>query len=108
MSSTLLRFGLWIVLIALAFYVIHETFPEAPQSEYISAGMLQKVGAVGVGMVLLGFVLGLFQKAAAKAFKQRCTVCRRPIPHGEIYCREHLRKILEEEDERIHGMRLPR
>lgn len=105
MSGTLLRFGLWVVLIALALYVIHETFPDAPQAEFISAPMLQKIGLVGVGLVVLGFVISLFEKAAAKTFRQqRCTVCRRPVMHGEIYCREHLRRILDEEHDRHHAI----
>lgn len=106
MSGTLLRFGLWVVLIALALYVIHETFPNAPQSEFISGPMLQKIGMVGAGLVLLGFLTGLFGKAADKTFRQqRCSVCRKPVMHGELYCREHLRRILDEEHDRHHAIR---
>ena len=104
MSSILLRFGLWITLIALALYVVHETFSSSPAAEFISGPMLVKIGMVGVGMVIAGFALSFFEKAAAKTRKQRCTVCRKPIPKGEIYCREHLRQILEEEDHRRHTM----
>jgi hypothetical protein len=102
MASTLLRFGLWIVLIGLALYVVHETFADAPAAEFISEPMLVKIVIVGVGMVVIGFLIKIFEKAAAKTMKQRCTVCRKPVPHGEIYCRQHLREILEQEHDRRH------
>jgi len=103
MSALLLRFGLWTVLISLALYVISETFPSGPTAEFLSSSLLQKIGLVGVLMVAVGFVVSFFDKAASKVMKQRCTVCRKPIPHGEIYCREHLRRILEDEDHRRHA-----
>lgn len=105
MSSLLLRFGLWIVLIALALYVVLETFPNAPATEFVSGPMLPRIGMVGVLMVVGGFVLTFFEKAARKVIRQRCTVCYKPIAHGEIYCREHLRRVLEDEHDRRHASR---
>ena len=42
----------------------------------------------------------IFEKGAKAVVKNRCAVCRTPIPHGAIYCREHLRTVLAREDDR--------
>lgn len=104
MSSLLLRFGLWIVLISLALYVLLETFPNSPASEFVSGPLIPRMGLAGVLMVVSGFLLTFFEKAAKKVTRQRCVVCRKPITHGEIYCREHLRRVLEEEHDRRHAI----
>lgn len=105
MSSTLLRLGLWIILIAVALYVLHETFEGMPASAYFEGDLLTKVLVLGGLLVGAGFVMRLFEKGAKVVTKNRCVVCRIPIAPGAIYCRAHLRGVLEREDDRSHMTR---
>jgi hypothetical protein len=102
MSSTVLRLGLWIVIIVLAAYVIHESFEEQPVAEMIPMAMLGKALTLGGILIVAGVVLRIFEKGAKKVVKNRCAVCRTPVTPGAIYCREHLRNVLSIEDERTH------
>ena len=102
MSSTLLRLGLWIIIIVLALYVVHETYENSPISDIVSLELMQKALMVGGAAVVLGVVLRIFEKGTKVVSKNRCRVCRTPIPPGAIYCRAHLRTILHEEDDRTH------
>jgi hypothetical protein len=106
MSSTLLRLGLWTIILVLALYVMHETFESGPAAEYIMPGMLEKILVVGGLLIGAGLVVRLLEKGATVVTKNRCAVCRTPIPNGAIYCREHLRTILHREDERTHLTRV--
>jgi len=108
MSSTLLRLGLWVLVIVMALYVIQQSFEESPISEYVPIDMLQKAILVSVLLILVGIVLRVFEKGAKKVVKNRCSVCRTPVPHGAIYCRAHLRSVLHSEDERTHGTKVRR
>ena len=58
--------------------------------------------------IILGLVLRLFHKEPSGAKKNRCRVCRTPIPAGAMYCREHLRAILSDEDDKTHATRVRR
>jgi len=102
MSSTVLRLGLWIVIVVLAAYVLHESFEDQPLADMIPMEMLGKALVLGGILVVTGIVLRMFEKGAKVVAKNRCAVCRTPIPHGAIYCREHLRSVLSREDERTH------
>ena len=60
MSSTLLRIGLWVVLIVIVLYVLQQTFEEGPVAEYVgtpysprltTASECQSSAAVGVWML---------------------------------------------------------
>ena len=53
-----------------------------------------------------GIVLRILERGAKVVIRNRCIVCRAPIDHGAIYCREHLRSILSREDERTHRTRV--
>jgi len=108
MSATLLRLGLWVMILALALYVIDETYPDEPIGELISTPMLTQVLIVAVGAIVAGIILRLLGKGAAVVNRNRCRVCRTPIPHGAIYCRAHLRNILHEEDDKTHSTRVRR
>lgn len=99
MSQTLLRFGLWVVLIVLAGYVLRETFADAPFTEFLTDDILQNAGLLGLGLIVGGFVLRLFEGVWKKTVVRRCANCRQPVLHGELYCREHLRQVLAQEDE---------
>jgi hypothetical protein len=108
MSSTLLRLGLWIIIIVLALYVVHETYEEAPIADMVSMDLMQKALMVGGAVIALGVILRVFEKGTRAVVKNRCAVCRTPIPSGAIYCRAHLRNILHEEDDRTHMTRVRR
>jgi hypothetical protein len=102
MSSTLQRLGLWVIIIVLVLYVVHETYENSPISEIVSVDLMQKALMVGGAVLVLGIVLRMFEKGTKAVVKNRCRVCRTPIPSGAIYCRAHLRSILHEEDDRTH------
>jgi predicted nucleic acid-binding Zn ribbon protein len=108
MSTTLLRLGLWTLILVLALYVLAETYRDEAWAEMIPMPMLQQTLAVAGIVIVLGIVARLFDKGARVVNKNRCRVCRTPIPAGAIYCREHLRNILSEEDEKTHATRVRR
>lgn len=102
MSSTILRLGLWTVILVLVAYVLHESFEDQQIGEMIPVAMLGKALTVGFILIVAGIVLRIFEKGSKAVVKNRCAVCRTAIPHGAIYCREHLRTVLTAEDERMH------
>ena len=102
MSSTILRLGLWIILLVVVLYVLQQTFEEAPFVDFFAPAMLQKALVLGGLLVGAGIVVRILERGAKVVTKNRCIVCRTPIDHGAIYCREHLRTILSREDDRMH------
>ncbi len=102
MSSTLLRLGLWIILAVVALYVLHETYAGTAVAAYFSMATLQKALVIGGVLVVAGLVTSVFGKGAKAVSKNRCVVCKTPIPPGAIYCRAHLRRVLQVEDDRAH------
>ena len=105
MASTVLRLGLWTVLAVVVLYVLHETYAGTHLEEYFSTPMLQKALIVGFLLVVAGMVMRVLEKGAKKVVRNRCTICKTPIPVGAIYCRAHLRNVLAREDERTHMTR---
>jgi len=104
MSSTLLRLGLWITLAVVALYVLHETYAGTHLEAYFSASLLQKSLVVGLFMIGAGIVTRILEKGASRVIvKNRCKICRTSIPSGAIYCRQHLRSVLDREDHRTHA-----
>ena len=107
MSSTVLRLGLWIVLLVVVMYVLQQTFEEAPFVDFLAPAMLQKALALGGILIVAGIVLRLLERGAKVIEKKtRCVVCKTPIEHGAIYCRRHLRRVLSIEDDRTHATRV--
>jgi len=106
MSSTVLRLGLWIILLVVAMYVLQQTYEDAPFVDFFAPAMLQKALALGGLLVAGGIVLRLLERGAKVVTKNRCVVCKVPIEHGAIYCRQHLRRILSREDEKTHMTRI--
>lgn len=91
------------MIIVLAAYVLHESFEEQPLADLIPMEMLGKALVLGGILVVAGIVLRMFEKGSkAVSKKNRCAMCRTPVPHGAIYCRQHLRTVLSREDERTH------
>ena len=108
MYATLLRLGLWTVILVLALYVVSEAYPGTPIDEFVTPALLQQALLVGIALIVAGIIARLLGKGAKKVVKNRCTVCRSPIPMGAIYCRQHLRSILHEEEDRLHETRVRR
>ncbi|HYU24618.1 MAG TPA: hypothetical protein VEO74_05405 [Thermoanaerobaculia bacterium] len=108
MSSTLLRLGLWVTLLAIVAYVLHETFSDQFIAEVIPVAVMQKALGLGVLLVAAGLVSRLFEKGARAVVKNRCVVCRTAIPPGAIYCRAHLRAVLHREEDLTHTTRTKR
>ena len=110
MSSTLLRIGLWTIVLVLVLFVLRESFPDAPFADMIPQKMLEQTMIVAAIAVVAGVGLRAFEKTSGKVvggskLKGRCQVCKKPIPQGALYCREHLRNMLEREDKKTHSTR---
>ena len=105
MANTLLRLGLWTLILVLVLYVLATSYSHEPWTELIPLRMLQQALVVSGVLIGLGIVLRILGKGADVVRKNRCRVCRTPIPAGAIYCRAHLRAVLHEEDDRTHGTR---
>src|SRR5437870_10530732 len=99
MSSTFLRLGLWVTLLAIVAYVLHETFSDQFIAEVVPVAVMQKALGLGVLLVAAGLVSRLFEKGAKAVGKNRCVVCKTPIAPGAIYCRAHLRAVLHREED---------
>ena len=108
MSTTLLRLGLWIVVLVLALYVLAAAYPDEPLADYITPAMLSEALVVAGILVVVGVLMRILGQGAKKVVKHRCRECRTPVPTGAIYCRAHLRSILAEEDEKTHMTKVRR
>jgi predicted nucleic acid-binding Zn ribbon protein len=108
MSSTLLRLGLWVILLVVVMYVLQQTYEEAPFVDFFAPAMLEKALALGGALIAAGVVMRILERGAKVVVKNRCVVCKTPIEHGAIYCREHLRGVLSREDDRTHRTRVIR
>ncbi len=106
MSTTLFRSGLWVVLVVIVLYVLHETYEESQIVEFFSPMLMQRALILGGVLLLAGVIVRLFEKTGTKISKNRCAVCRAPVPSGAIYCRAHLRRVLHIEDDRTHHTRI--
>lgn len=105
MSSTVLRGGLWLTILTLIAYIFDSKFEETPLGQLITPTLLQHMFVFSGVLVVLGVVLMLVEKTTHKVSKSRnrCRVCGAQVTQGAIYCREHLRSILEAEDQRTHS-----
>lgn len=103
MANTILRLGLWTLVLILVLYVLATAYADEPWAEMIPVGMLAQGLVVAGALILTGVVLRILGKGAAAVAKHRCRVCRTAVPPGAIYCRAHLRNILYEEDDRTHS-----
>jgi hypothetical protein len=108
MYSTLLRLGLWTLILVLCLYVVHETYAEEHWVELIPMRMLQQALVVSVVLIAAGILARIFGIGARAVTRNRCRVCKTAIPSGAMFCRAHLRTILHEEDDKTHMTRVRR
>jgi hypothetical protein len=108
MANTLLRLGLWTLILVLALYVLASTYQDQAWTDMIPTPMLQQALVLAGLLLVAGTVARVLGKGAAAVSKNRCRVCRTPIPHGAIFCRAHLRTILSDEDDKTHATRVRR
>ena len=106
MATTLLRLGLWILVLVLALYVIDASYSEQPIADLIETSLLQQAMLLGAVLIVAGIIMRIVGKGAKVVTKNRCQVCRTPVSPGAIYCRAHLRSILSDEDAKAHQTRL--
>jgi len=105
MSHTLLRLALWIAILVLAAYVISESFEGSTIAEMIPMHLMTKVLGLAAVLAIVGVGAKAFEKTKEKA-RNRCRVCGTAVASGAIYCRNHLRKVLELEDRKTHNTRI--
>ena len=105
MASTVLRLGLYLLVIVFALYIVDTAFESSVVADFVDASLLSSAMGIGALLLIAGIVLRIMERAASKIPASRCSVCRTPVPKGAIYCREHLRNILAEEDEKTHHTR---
>lgn len=108
MANTLLRLGLWILVLVLTLWVLDESYADQPFAELIEPALLKQALVLGVILIVASLVVRVVGKGASAVNKNRCKVCRNPIVPGAMYCRAHLREMLAEEDEKTHMTRLRR
>ena len=108
MHTTLLRLGLWILVLVLALYVLHDSYADEPLGELIQIKMLQQALVLSGILIAAGIVVRVASKGAKAVRKNRCTVCKTEIPTGAMFCRMHLRSMLNDEDEKTHMTRVRR
>ena len=107
MSDTVLRLGLWILVAVLAFFILGDSMHDSPLQEMVSPEFVMTIGKFGGGLIALGIVLKLWEKARP-AKKGHCRTCGRPVRKGEFYCSVHLREVVDEEDFRHRTLNVRR
>jgi predicted nucleic acid-binding Zn ribbon protein len=70
--------------------------------------MLVQALVLAALLIIAGVVLRVLGVGARVVAKNRCRVCRTPVPPGAMYCRAHLRDILYEEEDKTHSSRIRR
>lgn len=109
MSSFFIRLGLYAILLMLAVFVAGQAF-SLPYADYLTSAHLGQVGVVGVVVIAIGAVLRVGEKVRKKTKKGkgRCILCKRPVLVGDKYCREHLRQMIGDEQDRVRSSTTPR
>ena len=87
-------------------HVLRQPSEYGPWSGFRAPDLLQQARALGGILIAAGVVMCILERGAKVVVKNRCVVCKTPVEHGAIYCREHLRRMLNYEDDRTHRMRV--
>ena len=106
MSSTLLRLGLWVILLVVVLYVLQQTYEDAPFVDFFAPAMLQKALVLGGLLVVAGIVMRLLERGAKVIVKNRCIDLQDADRARRDLLPQHLRRILSREDDRTHMTRL--
>ena len=106
MANTLLRLGLWTLILVLVLYVLSSTYAEEAWAAMIPGTMLVQAMVLAALLIVVGIILRILGVGARVVVKNRCRVCRTAIPPGAMYCRAHLRTILHEEEDKTHRSRI--
>ncbi len=86
-------------------FIFDSHFDETPLGQLITPTLLQHMLIFSGALIVIGVILAIVDKTTHKVVsgKNRCRVCGVGVPHGAIYCRQHLRSVLEAEDRRTHS-----
>lgn len=106
MANTLLRLGLWTLILVLILYVLSSSYSEEAWAALIPGTMLVQVMVLAALIIVAGIILRILGVGARAVTKNRCRVCRTAISPGAMYCRAHLRTILHEEEDKTHRSRI--
>ena len=102
-SGKLFRLGLLLLVAALLFPVLAHVRrdvtddPLEAWADRLLSGSFLLIGAA--------VVLALLEKAGLRVAGAKCADCKRPIEHGKIYCRDHLKSRIEAAREKYRGER---
>jgi hypothetical protein len=109
MSSTIIRLGLYGILLVFAIFVAGQAF-DLPYAAYLTSVHLGQALLAGLAVIAVGIVLQIGEKVRRKTKKGkgRCVICKRPVLVGDKYCREHLRQVIGDEQDRVRASMPPR
>ncbi|HEY0591043.1 MAG TPA: ComEC/Rec2 family competence protein [Thermoanaerobaculia bacterium] len=109
MSSIFIRMGLYGILVVLAVFVAGQAF-SLPYAQVLTSAHLGQAGLAGLALIAVGLVLRVGEKVRRKTKKGkgRCVICKRPVLVGDKYCREHLRQVIGDEQDRLRAATPPR
>lgn len=108
MADTFLRLGLWVIILVLLAFIGRESLEIPFLQQAVEHELLLTIFKFGLALVGLGVVGKFFGKFVRFGRKGHCKICKREIPAGDIYCRQHLRDVLEAEDIRHRTMNVRR
>lgn len=93
------------MIVTIIAFIFDSHFDETPLGQLITPALLQDMLMFSGALIVIGIVLAIVDKTTHRvaAGKNRCRVCGTSVPHGAIYCRQHLRSVLEAEDRRTHS-----
>lgn len=57
---------------------------------------VQLILIAGGACVALSLAMGILKPIHKVAATNRCVRCKKPIPKGDIYCRDHLKEVVNE------------
>lgn len=64
--------------------------------EFLTPPLVRQMAIGSAGIFLLGLVAGVFGGAAGKVAGKRCPRCGKRVGKGQVYCRDHQKRAIEE------------
>ena len=101
MSRLLIRLSLWALLASIVLALVREMIADGPLKND-SAPFIEVAVKGSLMLLAAALILFLLEKMFSGRGRNRCAVCRKSIPKPEIYCRNHLREVINEEYDREH------